>query len=50
MYYGGVVMDLLKRRQMMLLQEDSAGNLSNYVQDGLILHLDGKEKGNNAGK
>ena len=43
-------MDLLKRRQLMLLQEDSAGNLSNYVQDGLILHLDGKEKGNNAGK
>ena len=45
-------MDLLmeRRREMMQISETPGGRLSDYVQDGLILHLDGKEKGNNAGK
>lgn len=30
---------------MSLKEEDPAGNIENYVQDGLFLHLDGKEKG-----
>lgn len=43
MYYGGVVMDLLKRRQMMIQSSEiSGGKLSDYVQNGLVLHMDGK--------
>lgn len=44
-------MDLLEKRRMMMAlnEEDPAGNIENYVQNGLFLLLDGKNKGGTNG-